>query len=84
MNGISAEGMAIARLLGEDSRGTVAWVYRWETGELGILWMSADRHVSGIDRLLDAEVYAQARSVGDTKLATFLEDMPVFGPHDPD
>lgn len=83
MNGTSAEGMAIARLLGEDSRRTVAWLYRWETGELGLLWTSADRRVSGIDRRLDPDVLAQARSVGDLEIANFLQALPVSDPKTP-
>ncbi|KZY33170.1 hypothetical protein A3731_20895 [Roseovarius sp. HI0049] len=72
--------MAIARLLGEDPRRTVAWLYRWETGNLGIRWTSADRRIFTIDRRLDPDVLARARSVGDLAIAAFLEALPVCDP----
>lgn len=80
MNGTSAEGMAIARLHGEDSRRTVALLYRWETGSVGLRWTGADRRISSIDRRLDPDVLAQARSVGDLAIAAFLEALPVRNP----
>ena len=83
MNRTSAEGVAIARLLGEKSKRTVAWLYRWKSGGLGLLWTSGDRRVAGIDRRLDPEVLAQARLVGDLEIAAFLEALPVSDPETP-
>lgn len=83
MNGTSSEGMAIARLLGEEPGRTVAWLYRWETGGLGLLWTSADRRVAGIDRRLGPEILSQARSVDDLEIAAFLEALPVSDPDTP-
>lgn len=80
MNRTSAEGVVIARLLGEKSKRTVAWLYQWQTGGLGLLWTSRDRRVAGIDRRLDPEVLTQARSVGDQEIAAFLEALPVRDP----
>ncbi len=80
MHGTNAEGMVIARLIGEDSEKTVAWLYRWETGGLGLLWTSADRRVAYIDRRIEPEVLTQARTVGDLKIADFLNALPVSEP----
>lgn len=80
MSGTSAEAVAIARLLGGDLRRTVAWVYRWETGELGLFWIGASRHVSCIDRQIDETVLAQAQSAGDLEIVAFLNALPVNEP----
>ncbi len=70
-------GVAIARLLAQDGMQTVGHLYRWETGDLGILWTGTNRQIAFLDRVLDAKVLCEARSADSARLAEFLLTLPV-------
>ena len=70
-------GAPIASLLGGDGTAVVGHLYLWESDDLGILWTGDDREISFIDRLLDVDVLARARTADSAELVEFLETLPV-------
>ena len=70
------DGVPIARLLGANGTQLVGRLYRWETGDLGIIWTSDDRWISFVDRKLDPDLLKVARDAGSAKLVDFLETLP--------
>lgn len=70
-------GAAIARFLGDDGARVVGHLYLWNSDDLGILWTGNDRGISFVDRALDIEVLARARTFDSAKLVEFLEALPV-------
>lgn len=71
-------GLAIARLLGDDGTQIAGYLYLWETGDLGIKWASDDHEAAYVDRFVDAEVLARGRAVNSAKLVEFLQGLPVM------
>lgn len=50
------EAVAVAKLIGSDERSVVGWVYRWNTGSLGVLWRNGPKRVVNCcPELTDAE-----------------------------
>lgn len=50
------EAVAVAKLIGSDERSVVGWVYRWNTGSLGVLWRNGPmRVVNCCPELTDVE-----------------------------
>ena len=50
------EAVAVAKLIGSDKRSVVGWVYRWNTGSLGVLWRNGPKRVANCcPELTDAE-----------------------------
>ena len=73
-------GTVIASLLGEDGVHVVGHLYLWESGDLGILWAGDDRAIEFVDRVLDVEVFARARTTASAELVEFLQALPVRPP----
>ncbi|MBN8189897.1 hypothetical protein JF540_24735 [Salipiger thiooxidans] len=73
------EGTAIARLVGGEANLTVGWIYRWETYELGVLWLRPHLAPERIEPPLDPEVLAQANSVTTNEITALLESLAANG-----
>lgn len=69
---INEEASPIARLIGQDGKQTVGWVYAWETAELSILWISKDDVVSFVDPPLCPDRFAKAMVSTPESVMAFL------------
>ena len=67
------EATPIARLMGKDRTQTIGWVYQWNTSELSILWITADRAIAYVEPPLCPETLARAKSVTTDSVTDLLE-----------
>jgi hypothetical protein len=73
MNQRQKEGEAIARLVDDDGKRTLGWVYLWNTFELGILWLRCDVIPKRVEPPLDPDLLAKAKSVHRNEITDLLE-----------
>ena len=71
-------GVAIARLLGDNGTDVVGYLYLWESGSLAVMWQCEDRHICFVDRPLNAQILLKARTSNSARLAEILEGLPVI------
>ncbi|MFG6589015.1 hypothetical protein [Sulfitobacter sp. MOLA879] len=67
------EAAPVARLIRSPEGQTVAWVYQWNTSELSILWLGAERAVDQIDPPLSTDMLAAAKAVANDAVIDLLE-----------
>lgn len=72
------EAAPIARLVG-DADITLAWVYRWNTGELSLLWLKQPDVPLNIEPPIDPTVFAEARECSDATVVSMLEELSQSG-----
>lgn len=70
------EARPIAKLLQQDGKGVVGWVYIWESKVLSILWISEDQRAYFVDPLLTAEMLPSAAKTTAKRTIEFLETLP--------
>ncbi|MGS4985491.1 MULTISPECIES: hypothetical protein [Pseudosulfitobacter] len=70
------EARPIAKLLQQDGKSVVGWVYLWESKVLSILWISEDQRAYFIDPLLTAEMLPAAAKTMGKRTIEFLETLP--------
>lgn len=68
------EAAPIARLVG-DADITLAWVYRWNTGELSLLWLRQPDVPLNIEPPIDPTVLAEARECSDATVVSMLDEL---------
>ena len=67
------EAAPVARLIRSPEGRTVGWVYQWNTSELSILWLGAERAADQIDPPLSKEMLAAAKAVTHDAVTDLLE-----------
>lgn len=66
------EASPIARLIGADGKGTVGWVYAWESSELSILWIKKPDAVAFIDPEICAEQLEKSKATTSEDVIALL------------
>jgi len=80
---VNEEAAAIARLLGDDRKRPIGWVYLWNTSELSILWIDRCRPAKFIEPPLSQDTLAKAKSVTPEAVTDLLEALSTAGQEGP-
>lgn len=79
MTQVKEEAAAIARLLGDDRKRPIGWVYLWNTSELSILWIDRCRPAKFIEPPLNQDTLAKAKAVTPDAVTDLLETLSTAG-----
>ncbi|RKF12244.1 hypothetical protein D6850_19040 [Roseovarius spongiae] len=79
MTQVNEEAAAIARLLGDDRKRIIGWVYLWNTSELSILWIDRCRSAKVIEPPLSQDTLAKAKAVTPDAVTDLLETLSTAG-----
>lgn len=80
MTDLNDEAAPIARLVGEDRKCTVGWVYCWNTSELSILWIGKSNTAAFIDPGIRPEILEKAKTTTPVGVIAFLAALLKSGP----
>lgn len=83
MTQVNEEAAAIARLLGDDRKRIIGWVYLWNTSELSILWVGRCRSAKLIEPPLSQDTLAKAKPVTPDAMIDLLETLSAAGQKGP-